>query len=230
MIFSSIGRHAPGRYDGRAKSLLQCLMGIPILQSVQTVSSFQPVAPFHHRLQTGDSIIRSELLRPHHCDSCTVRLSSGVGDPLRQLPGPKLDLSPLDVVSTVMESLRNVNEPYPNAGLEVNFDFSSDRCRASVGGDLKAFVAYARNPTFSAMIGKSKVWSLSGKEPVGNIIPGTNTRGDMVTVLVEVRAHPETTDLRHFLWTLQKERRPPRQGMWLIHECIYVENIFEKTL
>jgi hypothetical protein len=32
------------------------------------------------------------------------------------------------------------------------------------------------------------------------------------------------------LWTLQQERRPPRQGCWLIHEVLYVKNAFELTL
>ena len=28
---------------------------------------------------------------------------------------------------------------------------------------------------------------------------------------------------------MQQERRPPRQGMWLVHECIFVENAFALT-
>lgn len=35
---------------------------------------------------------------------------------------------------------------------------------------------------------------------------------------------------RTFLWTLQQERRPPRQGCWIIHEVIYVKNAFQLTL
>ncbi len=56
------------------------------------------------------------------------------------------------------------------------------------------------------------------------------TRGAMKTVLISVT--PNNVDLkeRRFLWTLQKERRPPRQGCWLVHECIAVENSFAMTL
>jgi hypothetical protein len=35
---------------------------------------------------------------------------------------------------------------------------------------------------------------------------------------------------RLFLWTLQQERRPPRQDCWLVHEVLYVKNAYLQTL
>jgi hypothetical protein len=35
---------------------------------------------------------------------------------------------------------------------------------------------------------------------------------------------------RLFLWTLQQERRPPRQDCWLVHEVLYVNNAYLQTL
>jgi hypothetical protein len=35
---------------------------------------------------------------------------------------------------------------------------------------------------------------------------------------------------RRFLWTLQKERRPPLQNCWMIHEVLYTKNAFQQTL
>jgi hypothetical protein len=28
---------------------------------------------------------------------------------------------------------------------------------------------------------------------------------------------------------MQQERRPPRQGLWLVHECIFMDNAFALT-
>ena len=64
---------------------------------------------------------------------------------------------------------------------------------------------------------------------VGPEIQGTNTRGAMKTVLVKVSPGETSYKDRTFLWTLMKERRPPRQGFWLVHECISVEDAFAPT-
>jgi hypothetical protein len=147
-----------------------------------------------------------------------------------ELPTANPDFIPEEVVTTCMDFLQNNDDPRPNSGLEVCFNFSSDSCRAANGGSLEAFMQYAKNPVFQAMVDCHKWEVLS----VGPEIPGTNTRGAMKTVLVKVvqkkvEGGRELKD-RKFLWTLMKERRPPRQGFWLVHECISVENSFAMTL
>jgi hypothetical protein len=52
------------------------------------------------------------------------------------LPFPTADIIPEDVVTLCMDGLMNNNEPKVNAGLEICFNFSSDRCRA---GKLENF-------------------------------------------------------------------------------------------
>jgi len=140
------------------------------------------------------------------------------------LPQPTPELCAEEVVKLCMDSLLMNNDPRPNAGLEICFNFSSDRCRAALGGSLQNFIQYASNPTFGSMIGARKWKKLS----TGPIIPGTNFRGDMQTVMTHVS--PATGRERRFLWTVQRERRPPRQGCWLVHECIFVENAYSLTL
>ena len=66
----------------------------------------------------------------------------------------------------------------------------------------------------------------SGK--LGNRIPATQTRGALTTTMVTVQTNRGQE--RKFLWTLQQQRRPPDQGCWLVHECLYVENAIEQTL
>ena len=92
-----------------------------------------------------------------------------------------------------------------------------------MGGDLDAFIAYAHNPSFGSMTSAKSYSVLS----VGAVIAGSATRGAMQTVLVRIT--PAKGGDRTYLWTMQQERRPPRQGLWLVHECVFVENAFALT-
>ena len=63
----------------------------------------------------------------------------------------------------------------------------------------------------------------SGQDSVTSTGLGV-TRGAMKTILVSVLPRDPNLKERRFLWTMQKERRPPKQGCWLVHECISIEN------
>jgi|EP00979_Chaetoceros_neogracilis_P001833 hypothetical protein len=119
-----------------------------------------------------------------------------------------------------MNYLQANDEPRPNSGLEVCFNFSSDSCRAANGGCLESFLQHALNPVFQSNV-DCHSWEVLS---VGSEISGTITRGAMKTVLVKVVQKKGARELndRKFLWTMMKERRPPRQGFWLVHECIAV--------
>lgn len=104
------------------------------------------------------------------------------------------DMTARDVVVACMDGLLNNNTPWANAGLELCWDYSSDRNRAAQGGSFDDFITYASNPTFSTMV-DAKEYSI---ENVGTFIPGTNTRGAMQTVLVKVQ--PLNGEERSFLW------------------------------
>lgn len=141
------------------------------------------------------------------------------------LPQPNPEVTPEDLVELCMTYLQYNDLACENSGLEVCFSFSSDRCRASNGGSMENFVRYANNPTFQSMVGALD-WKILN---VGTEISGTPTRGAMKTILVDVSPYKEKKH-RRFLWTMQKERRPPRQNCWLVHECIYVENSYSQTI
>lgn len=141
-----------------------------------------------------------------------------------ELPMPNQSMLPLDVVSICMDYLQKNDDPKQDSGLEVCYNFSSDSYRASNGGSLENFLRYANNPTFQSMV-NCKEWEVLN---VGPEIEGTNTRGAMMTVMIKVvqKDIPEqqVKNDRRFLWTLMKERRPPRQGYFLVHECIVLED------
>jgi hypothetical protein len=93
------------------------------------------------------------------------------------------------------------------------------------GGTVEEFIQFAKNPTFQTMVHAREWKTLS----IGPEISAGPTRGAMKTVLVSVEPRNTGLSERRFLWTLQRERRPPRQNCWLVHECIAVENAFEQT-
>eukprot|EP00985_Skeletonema_marinoi_P024462 scaffold17009_cov107-Skeletonema_marinoi.AAC.5 len=124
------------------------------------------------------------------------------------------DVTARDVVVACMDGLLNNDTPWANSGLEICWDYSSDRNRAAQGGSFDDFITYASNPTFSTMV-NSKEYSI---ENVGVYIKGTNTRGAMQTKSMLAKGNAVV------LMTMAQERRPPRQGLWLVHECINLEN------
>ena len=50
-----------------------------------------------------------------------------------------------DVVVACMDGLLNNDKPWANAGLELCWDYSSDRNRAAQGGSFDEFITYASN-------------------------------------------------------------------------------------
>ena len=150
------------------------------------------------------------------------------------LPLPNSEWGALRVVEACVDVMLMLERN--DAGLEVCFNFSSDRCRAALGGSLEKFAQYATNPVFGYLV-KCQDYKIVS---VGPVIEGTQTRGAMQTVLMDalqqhakhssVEEEAEPVDAHRFLWTLQKERRPPRQGFWVIHEVIYVKNALDLTV
>ena len=104
------------------------------------------------------------------------------------------DMTAREVVITCMDALSNNDTPWDNAGLEICFDYSSDRCRAAQGGSLEEFILYAANPTFASMV-NAKEYSV---ENVGALIPSSMTRGAMQTVLIKVQSSKD--EERSYLW------------------------------
>ena len=101
------------------------------------------------------------------------------------LPHPHPSLSATDVVSACMSTFIDYNK---DLGLQVCFAFSSDRCRAAMGGSLDEFLQYADNPTFGYLV-HCQSWDICS---VGPVIPGTSHRGAMQTVLMVARPSSTT--------------------------------------
>jgi hypothetical protein len=57
----------------------------------------------------------------------------------------------------------------------------------------------------------------------------SRSSGDNVANSNEGSGASVEDDRRVFLWTMQKERRPPRQNCWLVHEVLHKRNAFLQT-
>mmetsp|Transcript_70654 Transcript_70654/g.117357 ORF Transcript_70654/g.117357 Transcript_70654/m.117357 type:complete len:258 (+) Transcript_70654:258-1031(+) len=98
---------------------------------------------------------------------------------------PSNALSPTDVVTLLCRGLQHAHVPTANAGLYRLHNFCTYECRAS----LTAREGYKSGP--ERFVQKAMLWALPGchsfeivSEPT--IIPGTQTRGTMASMAVEV--------------------------------------------
>jgi hypothetical protein len=224
-------------------------------------------------------------------EAAAAAASSGAALPTDEdIAFPCPDIDAVQVTTLCMDALKNMRRS--ELSLEVCFNFSTDRCRAAVGGSLPKFIQYAANPVFGALVHCDDYEIVS----LGPVIPGGKHRGAMQTVLIDVQKHKggsgvsggaarngrllvvleqegqakkkrptaeeraearrqeqrqlrrqeerddddDDTDKeepavlddgkRRFLWTLQQERRPPRQDCWLIHEVLFIKNAYALTL
>lgn len=129
--------------------------------------------------------------------------------------------------------------------------------QAALGGSLEKFTQYATNPVFGYLIHCQSynilrvgpiingtatrgamqtvlMEAISSTTPTSSSITAarSSSRSNKVDDDDEFDANEKDTTShgRKFLWTLQKERRPPRQDCWIIHEVLYVKNAFQQTL
>lgn len=161
------------------------------------------------------------LSRPRRRSTIAATSQSNIIEYDDILPNPNPDIKPIEVVQFCMDVMMTKDN---NEGLEVCFNFSSDFLRAPFEGKLEKFIQHANNPVFGPLV-KCTKYDIVNQGP---LIEGTNTRGAMQTFLMDIIS-PGSEEPRRYLWTLQKERRPPRSGCWLVHECLYVKYAFQQT-
>jgi hypothetical protein len=98
------------------------------------------------------------------------------------LPQPNPSYNAIHVVQACMETIVQNQQYDPNIGLQVCYNFSNDRCRSAIGADIQEFYLYAQNPIFQHITYCRSYNIIS----IGPIISGTNHRGAMQTILIDV--------------------------------------------
>jgi hypothetical protein len=156
------------------------------LLSLSVTAAFQSSASYSRKKHRNGFIIRN-YGRGQNDD---LRNSATAPDCITA----NIEMTPENVVIACMDAMQRNDVPWLNHGLELCFDYSSDRCRAALGGSLDEFISFASNPTFGSMT-NTKSYEIVN---VGPIIAGTPTRGSMQTVLVKITQ--EKWKDKHFLW------------------------------
>jgi len=169
-----------------------------------------------------------------HVQSPRRRRAVRLGAALPMRPSPSLSAD--DVCSACTDGLQQPDEPTLDAGYERLFYFMTYACRKAVTArqgaeSLANFTKYAElSPAVQPF-----VRAASMRRSEATIIAGTVHRGEMATVAVDVAIdagfrHPsgferqgdsdDGPEILRFGVRLQKERRPPLQGCWLITEIL----------
>ena len=89
---------------------------------------------------------------------------------------------------------------------------------------MERFVEYASSPAFSCIV-NCRDFEVS----LPRITPGTQTRGPMATVMVQVRGWQDDgseEEGQRVRWTLEEQRRPPLSGCWMVREVIAMQDWF----
>ncbi|KAJ1620156.1 hypothetical protein T492DRAFT_1079811 [Pavlovales sp. CCMP2436] len=168
------------------------------------------------------------------CAACHDMITSGeMSMRLMQLPQrPTLGIGPADIVETLCLSLQHNSNPAPSAGLRRLFQFCTFECKSALTArqgarTIERFVQYAHSPAILGLVNAPGFSILKL-----TIISGTETRGDIAVVVVSVdswatdgalttNGHAAAApDSKQFRWMLQKERRPPQEGCWLVTEVL----------
>jgi len=121
--------------------------------------------------------------------------------PNSKLPVPKPELSPKEVVRTVMEALQHNDQPWPDGGIETAFNFASPSNKAMTG-PLERFIPLVKNPLYVSLINPS------------SIEYGTPTEDNGRASLV-VTVMGEAGEKIHYRFVLSRQNAAPFTDCWM---------------
>jgi len=189
------------------------------------VSSPYPLTP----TSTRPSILSSV---PPDDDAHTVDdlWSTAGADAAKFLPlSPSPSLSAEEVLVAVFRGLQFVDVPDLSAGLVRCYAFMDLACKKLVTGHgnvpeertLAKFVGHAAH--------SAKILPFLGADRLAfgetSRIPGTPTRGEIVTMPLRVTPKGKAEE-QVFMVRLQKQRRPPLAGAYMVTDLIDVETVW----
>mmetsp|Transcript_27976 Transcript_27976/g.70534 ORF Transcript_27976/g.70534 Transcript_27976/m.70534 type:complete len:223 (+) Transcript_27976:3-671(+) len=152
---------------------------------------------------------------------------------------PDPSLTSEEVVKGLLGGLQHNDIPEPNMGLERFYNFATFTCKSALTArqgarSLQNFTKYAaREPVFSHLV-NCEAFSLGES----TLIKGTPTRGDLASHIVCIQEPAgfrfssglersegvgEDVEVRYRMM-LQRERLPPLEGCWMVHECLCLKH------
>jgi hypothetical protein len=130
-------------------------------------------------------------------------------EPHYDLPEPHPDLSPEDVVRTVLNALQHNDRPGPDFGVRTAFNFASPGNRSATG-PLARFAEMIKSPGYGILIDFK----------TAQVDPPTTT-GDHARVVVHITGGDGRTAT--FIWELTRQSSSPYRGCWMTDSVMPVE-------
>ncbi|MBI5930740.1 MAG: DUF4864 domain-containing protein [Chloroflexi bacterium] len=125
------------------------------------------------------------------------------------LPQPIPELPPHMVVKIQLEALQNNDEPVPDYGIRVAFQFASPANR-TITGPVSRFIQLVKNPLYAPILN----WVGVEYGPI-NIVDAEAQQ--LVTIL---SADGESIN---YVFTLSRQKLPPYMGCWMTDGVVRID-------
>ncbi len=160
-------------------------------------------APGHTRTEP---LKRTAMQLPHLCPVALLALTLlSCSETAPQPPSPSADLSPREVVETVLTALRTNDDPVEDAGIATAYAFAAPGNRAQTGP----------LPRFTAMVRHGYAPLLNHR--TSEIGPPVTAEGRR---MFPVRVYPAEGAVRLYLFVLAQSDQASCQGCWLTEAVI----------
>ena len=127
-----------------------------------------------------------------------------------ELPQPNVELQPGEIVEIVINALAKNDEPFPNAGIQTTFNFSSLANRGFTG-PLDRFTTLVKGPVYGQMVNH-----------LDSTLSQVLVEGDKAICLVQIVDMENETFYYAFRLGLQQEG--DYAGMWLTEAVWPLQN------
>jgi hypothetical protein len=117
------------------------------------------------------------------------------------LPTPNTSLQPGEIVRIVIDALANNNNPYPDAGIEITFNFASPANKVNTG-PIERFTSMVKGPVFGVMLNHQH-------SEFSEVVLAGNRAYQMVRLLTRDGV------AAHFAFRLGLQGKGGYRGMWM---------------
>jgi hypothetical protein len=143
--------------------------------------------------------------------SSIVSAATNTESPNATSPSP--NLTPQDVVKIVVNALANNDNPHPDAGIEITFNFASPANKSNTG-PLARFSSMVKSPVFGVMLNHKK-------SEFSKVVRGEGTAIQIVKITTQSNIEV------HFAFRLGLQVGGEFKGMWMTEAVWPVEKKVE---
>jgi hypothetical protein len=130
-------------------------------------------------------------------------------NPDDRLPQPLPELPPYMVVKLQLEALQNNDDPVPDYGIKVAFQFASPANRVSTG-PLSHFTQLVKNPLYAPMLN----FQVAEYGPIAVV----ETEAQQLVTIISADGEPAS-----YVFTLSRQSVPPYMGCWMTDGVVRID-------